>query len=313
MEADSSNSFMTTGTPPPITLPTVAGLYDEYNMSGGPIVAFNKTSEDTKTTSFKAAIDYVNAHPGEFYILLLDGDVSVGPLSAFNASLRLTIAGLSSNRTISLSSNGSLFTVGVNAMLVLGENITLKGLADNNRPLVKVNQSGNLYMLDDSAIKDNTNTFSGAGGGDSNIDKYGGGVNVYGGIFTMRGGKISGNKANSGGGGGVYTAGGKFEMNGGEISGNTAILGGGVFVGNIAANTGCTFTMSGGTITGNTATSTSIGGGGIFVAGTSALVLSGSATKASISGNTAPITSLAQVYRLAGASISGSDTGGEGW
>jgi len=315
MEADSSNIFMTTGPAPSITLPTQAGLYYEDSMSGTPLVTFNKSSATTATNTFNAAITYVNEHPGlRTYILLLDDDVSVGPLSAFNATLTLRIIGLDSNRTITLSSNGSLFTVGVNAMLSLEENITLKGLATNNRPLVKVNQYGNLYMSNGSVITGNTNTTSGS---DSSL--IGGGVNVYGGNLTMIGGKITGNKAYRGGG--VYAGGGRFYMTGGEISGNTATTtglggeGGGVLLANNAPNTGCTFTMSGGTITSNTA----VYGGGVTLIGNGAFIMNSPAKKANIYGNTATSTDplylpYPQVVRMSvSASISGSDTGGEGW
>jgi hypothetical protein len=79
-------------------------------------------------------------------------------------------------------------------------------------------------------------------------------------MFTMEGGAISGNTADSsqGGGGGVYISGGMFTMEGGEIRGNTATKGGGVSV-----DDGSAFTMSGGTISGNAASS---GGGGVYFA-----------------------------------------------
>jgi hypothetical protein len=78
-------------------------------------------------------------------------------------------------------------------------------------------------------------------------------------MFTMEGGAISGNTADSSqGGGGVYISGGMFTMESGEIRGNTATKGGGVSV-----DYGSAFTMSGGTISGNTASS---GGGGVYFA-----------------------------------------------
>ena len=108
----------------------------------------------------------------------------------------------------------------------------------------------------------------------------GGGVSVYG-TFTMNGGTISGNEANSsagynsGYGGGVYMSGNStFKMNGGTISGNSANrAGGGVYV------DGGTFTINGGTIAGNTAEY----GGGVFVKKDGIFTL----TSGAISGNTA--------------------------
>ena len=88
--------------------------------------------------------------------------------------------------------------------------------------------------------------------------------------FTMYGGAITGNKADSNGGGGVFLIGTtnsvvtapSFTMHGGTISNNTAGAsdggGGGVYVG-----VKCSFTMDGGTITGNTATAGN--GGGIYI------------------------------------------------
>jgi hypothetical protein len=91
---------------------------------------------------------------------------------------------------------------------------------------------------------------------------YAGGVMVFSGIFTMDGGKISGNTA--GGGGGVVVAkGGTFTMRDGEISGNTAQIGSGVMV----AKGGC-FTMEGGEISKNTVQTSDDGvgvGGGTFI------------------------------------------------
>jgi hypothetical protein len=142
---------------------------------------------------------------------------------------------------VSLSSNGSLFTVGSEVTLTLDDNITLQGRNDNDASLVQVNSGGSLVMKTGSQITGNTTTSNG------------GGVGVgWDGIFTMDGGEISGNTATSGGG--VFSNG-IFTMDGGEISGNTATIGGGV------SNSG-TFTMHDGEISGNTATS---GGGGVRV------------------------------------------------
>ena len=90
-----------------------------------------------------------------------------------------------------------------------------------------------------------------------NTADIGGGVNMYGGTFTMSGGTISNNKANEWWGGGVYgTDGSTFMMESGTISDNTATSGGGVYL-----NRG-TFEMESGTISGNTANGD---GGGVYV------------------------------------------------
>ena len=89
----------------------------------------------------------------------------------------------------------------------------------------------------------------------------GGGVYVYNGTFTMEGGKISDNTAKgvdgeSFGGGGIYLyrtttsmPGGTFTLKGGTVSGNKAEYGGGIWTSNFSE-----FTMTGGTFSGNTST-----------------------------------------------------------
>jgi hypothetical protein len=118
---------------------------------------------------------------------------------------------------------------------------------------------------------------------DSNTaHRYGGGVYmIQRALFSLSGGKISGNTAF--GGGGVYT-GGVFEMTGGKISNNKAVDGsggddvdgGGVYVGEAGS-----FTMSGdAVIDSNTAHRY---GGGVCVTYRALFSLSGG----KISGNTA--------------------------
>ena len=84
---------------------------------------------------------------------------------------------------------------------------------------------------------------------------YGGGVQINGGSFTMKGGKISGNRASFGGG--LYNAGGVLALDGGTITSNTATNGGGVYLQGVGAEV----TACGTEISGNTATN---GGGGLY-------------------------------------------------
>ena len=99
-------------------------------------------------------------------------------------------------------------------------------------------------------------------GGTLSGGKAEGGGAVYvgaNGNLNMSGGSITDSKANADGGGAVLVEkGGEFTMSGGSISGNTAATseGGGVKVG-----AGSSFTMTGGTIDHNTASE----GGGVFV------------------------------------------------
>ncbi|GHU89743.1 hypothetical protein FACS189476_09080 [Spirochaetia bacterium] len=173
--------------------------------------------------------------------------------------------------TINLKSKGLLLGPGQGSKLTL-DGVTLVGLKDNDMSLVGVGEGGEL-VLKSGAITGNTRirerwtggggvtvergTFTMEGGEisgnsaqSSGDNAGGGGVTVENGVFTMKGGKISGNSINGsvggrGQGGGVAYSG-TFTMTGGEISGNTADSGAGVFpwVG--------TFTKSGGTIYGDT-------------------------------------------------------------
>jgi len=229
-----------------------------------------------------------DAQSNNSYIIDVNTDESISPheLSYDDKSnIIITIKGLDSKRTISLTSNGALFKINLGVTLVLDNNITLHGRKDNDKPLVEV--SGTLIMNHGSAVINNN----------YNIGKWildAGGVHIWkGGIFTMNGGTISGNTSGDAGGvsvcgiftmndgtisnntansfAGVYLFGGTFTMNGGTISGNIAnnASGGGVGV------LGGTFTMNGGTISGNTAQS----GGGVSVGHSSDMSLIGVFTK----------------------------------
>ncbi|MCH5156746.1 MAG: hypothetical protein J1G02_02585 [Clostridiales bacterium] len=116
--------------------------------------------------------------------------------------------------------------------------------------VVTVNANANFVLYD---CDENSNVGAITGG----KAESGGGVQVKrNGIFTMNGGKISGNISTGdyhSGGGGVAVNG-EFTMNGGVISGNESNEGGGVYVG-IG-----TFVMNGGVICQNTSTD----GGGVF-------------------------------------------------
>ena len=128
-----------------------------------------------------------------------------------------------------------------------------------------VDESGNGKSGGGVYIHNGTFTMSGTATLQGNMaNRHGGGVYIFSdgtftGTFTMNGGTIDGDDANTAEyGGGVFVSGGTFNMNGGTISGNTVTeSGGGVCI------SGGTFTMSGGAvISGNTATSS---GGGVFV------------------------------------------------
>jgi uncharacterized repeat protein (TIGR02543 family) len=214
-----------------------------------------------------------NAEDGGEYTFTLSADESMGPktLSYSGKHVSIRIIGGDTERTISLSGDGSLFTVGIGVTLTLGNNITLQRQSNNNASLVQVGSGGTLVMETGSKIT-------------GNHSSSGSGVYVAGNAtFTMSGGAISGNTTStyySSYGGGVYVASSAtFTMSGGAISGNSSSYGGGVYVADNA-----TFTMSGGAISGNIAFSNSSSyGGGVYVADNATFTMSGGA----ISGNTA--------------------------
>jgi len=218
------------------------------------------------------------------YILLVSADENIAPSTLeYRGAINITIAlrGDGANRTIRLSSNGTMFTVRSNVTFVLENNITLMGHSGNSGVMVYVS-GGTFRMRTGSCITGNVKT--------NTALNYGSGVIVGSGTFEMTGGAITGNTAaennssySRGTGGGVYVNQGTFSMSGGNISGNSARYGGGIYVdqngtftmvsGTISDNAAwrmgggvfvnwATFNMRGGTITSNTARSE---GGGVFI------------------------------------------------
>jgi uncharacterized repeat protein (TIGR02543 family) len=188
-----------------------------------------------------------NAVEGGVYTIVLKNNETISPksLSYDGKTVGITLTGGTTERTVSLSTIGSLFTVENGVTLTLDNNVTLQGHSSNtNSPLVYVNSGGTLVMNTGSKISDNTSSY------------YNGGGVYVSGTFTMNGGEISSNTSPNGGGG-VYVSG-TFTMNGGKISGNTSSSGGGVYVDGI-------FTMNSGTISNNISSSS---GGGVYVNGT---------------------------------------------
>jgi len=214
-----------------------------------------------------------NATSNTAYVLEVTANESLSPQSlSYSGKNNIFIqlkGATGSPKVITLSSNGSLFSIENGVTLILGENLILQGKSNNTAPLVQVNENNNMksggnFTMNGGKISGNTNTSSSVRGGGVFVSSYG--------TFTMNGGEISGNTSSSNNvGGGVYVDGssvykdgrlmytGTFTMSGGEISGNTSSNGGGVYL-----DFG-TFTMSGGKISGNT--SSSGNGGGVYVIG----------------------------------------------
>jgi len=181
-------------------------------------------------------------------------DIASQPTVSITGAKTVTLTNDASPREITLATTGNaLFSTNSSgAKLILQGNslentLTLRGRAGNTRPVVLVDYNGILELDNDVIITGNTA---------SNEDYGAGGVCVYDGTFTMRGGTITGNTSTFYGGG-VHLVDGTFNMSGGTIKGNTGTdLGGGVYV------AFGTFNMSGGTIEGNNSGS----GGGVHVA-----------------------------------------------
>jgi len=193
-----------------------------------------------------------SADSHETYVIEVATDESIAPNNTFEykGAINITIVmrGIGGNRTIRLSSHGTMFIVKKDVTFVLESNITLQGHKGNTGRIVSVD-NGTFKMKTGVTITGND----------------GGGVYVNSGTFDMNGGTISGNITNDDDGGGVKLGkryGNKvtFTMSDGSIIGNVAKSGGGVCIdhSNIDA---VTFTMSGGTISGNTAYKE---GGGLY-------------------------------------------------
>jgi len=204
------------------------------------------------TQNLTASLTYISSHVvtnDDFYIVLgANESVSPNTLTYSGKSVRITLLGYGSERTLTLNTNGSMFTVNSGVTLTLDENITLVGRSTNNASLVNIS-GGKLIMNDGSKIIDNINT--------STTSSNGGGVSVSNGTFTMNGGTISGNSSSNGGGGVLVSSSGTFTMNGGTISKNedkSGYGGGGICIFG-------TFSMYGGTISGNIAERY---GGGVY-------------------------------------------------
>ena len=196
-------------------------------------ITVTTTSEGTVLSggSLAAKLDWLDrsAESHKTYILEVGADENIAPRTLqYSGAIDITVILRSSgaNRTIRLSSNGTMFTVWQNVTLVLDNNITLQGHSQNTGRMVHV-YNGIFKMNSGATITGNT----------------GGGVEIRWGTFEMKGGTISGNTAFDGGG--VYYCG-TFEMKGGSISGNTASNNGGGVWSDVS-----TFDMSGGTISNN--------------------------------------------------------------
>ena len=239
----------------------VSGNTAENGSGGGVFVAYGSefTTNDDAVISGNSAANYGGG------VYLSGGNSS--PVSSFTMNNGTISDNHSDNKGggVFVHSSGK-FTMAAGA--ISGNSATQNGGG------VYVEDIGTTFTMKDGTI-------GGSTAADANTAKYGGGVYVKNGTFTMSGGKVTGNSATEDGGG-VRLDKGTFHMSGSAvISRNTTdTYGGGVDVNNGS------FTMSGGSITGNTTTNESpdwSGGGGVFVYDGGSFTMSGG----SITGNNA--------------------------
>jgi hypothetical protein len=233
---------------------------------------FYVNGENKGILLFTDIVDWINKNVsnGAVYGIVLHQNISINPVtfSYPGKNVFIIIKGNAEGRTLSLSRQGSLITVGEGVTLGLSSNIELKGIPDNNRPLISIRYRGKFIMNDGIVSGNTSNGGFGSGGGIAVLTN---------GLFIMNGGKIINNTAIYGqnyGGGGVSNSGGNFIMNGGEISNNTFTTTSGTgSVGYGGGGVSGGLTMNGGKIINNR----SLGGqgGGIFSGGTLLIINDG--------------------------------------
>ncbi|MDR0442527.1 MAG: InlB B-repeat-containing protein [Treponema sp.] len=103
----------------------------------------------------EAAVNHVNANP-RTYTLILDADVSSVP-KTIAGGVNLTLIG---SGKLSLSEQGSLFTISSSAELTIENNITIKGLSGNTAALIRVEGK---FTMTGGTISGNTTTANGGG------------------------------------------------------------------------------------------------------------------------------------------------------
>ena len=247
-----------------------------FEMSGSAVITRNKTASSLGGGGvFMNGSDIVYAL-NEF---IMSGNAVISENTATNGNG----GGVYMNSAPEVTMNGGSITGNTAAnngggVYAFSGTFTMNdGTIAGNKATAK--NGGGVYANGSTAFTVKGGTIGGSTAADANAAKYGGGVYVKNGTFTMSGGKVTGNSASKDGGG-VRLDKGTFNMSGSAvISRNTADgYGGGV-----DANDG-SFTMSGGSITGNTTTNESpnwSGGGGVCVFDDGSFTMSGG----SITGN----------------------------
>jgi len=264
---------------------------DTYTVTGNVTLYAKWDATDFSSISGLAAkLSWLqsNAVSGGDYTLEVNTNENISPQSlSYSGKNNITvrIKGIGSNRTVNLSTNGSMFSVKSGVTLILVDNITLIGRNANIASLVYVD-GGNLIINSGITITGNNAGNSNYSGGiyvssgsvtmnggtiSGNSAISGGAIEIYNGTFTMLGGIVSENtvkaKNNAGGcGGGINVVGGNFIISGGVVCDNIGDAGGGIFVNNSGA-----LTIDGGIIRGNFADR----GGGVFINSNGTVTMNG--------------------------------------
>ncbi|GHV88767.1 hypothetical protein AGMMS50267_11270 [Spirochaetia bacterium] len=203
--------------PPPPAL--IAGLYADTDLTTA--LDLSAQTEDTLLAKALAWLDAnADGRADTAYTIILPAGRTQSPAktldgATFKDGAKLTLKGVDSSSTITLTGTGSLFTIAAssNITLVLDENVTLKGVPNNNAPLIMVNSGDVLEMKGNAKITGNAST------------ARAGGVSVSDGTFNMSGNASISDNASSYGMAGVggVSVGGTFNMSGNaSISYNTA-------------------------------------------------------------------------------------------
>ena len=181
-------------------------------------VSFAVPTRSAPGGTLAARLDWLrnNAQSGNQYLVEINRDeilsLAQAALPPGRNNLTIILRGTETERSVSLSENGSLFAIEPGVTLVLCGNVALQGRPANDSALVRVNGGGTLIMNEGSRITGNT----------SAADNSAGGVHVSGSAaFAMHGGAISGNTAtgNNSGGGVFVASGGVFQTSGGVVYG----------------------------------------------------------------------------------------------
>ena len=226
----------------------------------------------SNVTEWNSAVSAINSGGGnKNYIINITANFSVPGTTSYNftpSDLNISIRG---NKTLSLSSNGSLLRI--NGQRIIIRDLTLKGRKNGVDGATSDNDASLIYMYGTVELKGTASItgnvlYRNSLSDYANAQRYGGGVDLEGGTFIMwDNSSITGNSVITSGtprswalGGGIYNYGTLIMRGNSSITNNTATangdsytqqrfgFGGGVFVG-----PGKILRIEGGTISGNTA------------------------------------------------------------